>query len=402
MIDIKNKADCCGCSACEQICPQKCILMTEDIEGFKYPIVNNQECIKCGMCIKICPILKQKQEKKLFFQNKELECYSAINRDDKKRLQSSSGGIFSLIAERIIADDGVVFGAAMSKDCRSVHHVFVNSVDEMIEIIGSKYVQSDIGDSFIKAKHELEKGRKVLFSGTPCHIAALKTFLRRDYENLFTIDFICHGVPSPKVWRKYINYREKKDNGIANKVYFRRKVDGWKNFSINIVYEGGKEYVMKKDKDLYMQAFSRDVCLRQSCYQCVFKGTNHASDLTIADFWGVQNISRHMDDDKGTSLIIINSHRGKEIFNAMSSSLVSNKEKFDLAIKYNPAYLYSSKPNRKRKQFFRYLDRMSFDKLIKKEAPRRMTYKERIVFITNKIGITQMLLRIYRKLKTSK
>lgn len=400
MINISNKYECCGCEACAQMCPAKCISIEYDSEGFFYPKVNVNKCIKCGACENVCPIIQEKKSNQ-YKSNKDekIECYSVINKDENVRLRSSSGGFFSIIAEKVLLSGGVVYGAAMSDDCKSVKHIAIQSIEELEKLRGSKYVQSCITDTYKQVKFDLQAGRKVLFSGTPCQVNALKYFLCVDYNNLICVDFICHGVPSPKVWRKYVEYREKRDGSTARKIYFRNKMYGWKNFALKINYDENKVYVKKNSEDLFMQAFLRDVCLRPSCHQCVFKKGNHRSDLIMADFWGVQNVSKDMDDDKGTSLVIVNSERGKNVFYELYSIMECKVEEFDKIEKYNSAYMNSSKPNRKRNKFFYYLDKIEFDVLVKKYARKKINYKEQIINITDKIRLTSVMLKMYHWLQ---
>ncbi|NLZ52236.1 MAG: 4Fe-4S dicluster domain-containing protein, partial [Thermoanaerobacteraceae bacterium] len=221
MIDteIKEKKDCMGCYACKNICSLNCITMQSDNEGFWYPKVNYENCTKCGKCINVCPIMNQKE-----FENKP-QGFACINRDENIRLESSSGGIFTLIAEQVIEDGGVVFGAAFNEKFQ-VEHSYIEVQEELYKFRGSKYVQSKIGETYNQAKKFLEMQRKVLFTGTPCQIAGLKSFLGRPYENLFCIDIVCHGVPSPYVWEKYIKYREKKAGSTTQRIAFRRKDEG--------------------------------------------------------------------------------------------------------------------------------------------------------------------------------
>ena len=204
MISITSKQNCCGCFACANICSNGCIEMHADEEGFLYPSVDTSRCIQCGLCKQVCPILHSYNE----IRGMSPAGYAVINMDEKVRLASSSGGVFSLFAEQTIRDGGVVFGAALSKDCGSVVHIEEDSLSELAKLRGSKYVQSSIGDAYIKTQNALKKGRKVLFTGTPCQIEGLHGFLRKKYENLLCMDLICHGVPSPKVWKKYVCFRE--------------------------------------------------------------------------------------------------------------------------------------------------------------------------------------------------
>ena len=324
MIKIDTPQDCCGCNACVQRCPKQCITMHCDQEGFWYPVVNEQECINCGLCEKTCPVLHPKTE------SKPQKTYAAINNNEDIRLASSSGGIFTILAEETLKQGGVVFGAAFNKNWE-VEHIAVYNTTELEKLRGSKYVQSDIGNCYKEAEQLLKKGRKVLFSGTPCQIAALKLFLNKDYENLTTIDVVCHGTPSPKVWEMYLketNSKILKDipdkkiqyvspmdetyKSCIEAISFRSKITGWKKYSFLLKlnfpnYDGKNTAVFAEDlhKNSFMQCFLANLCLRPSCYTCPARGGKSDSDITLADLWGAEQITPHMDDDKGISLLLI-------------------------------------------------------------------------------------------------
>lgn len=313
MINIKEPKDCCGCNACAQRCPKHCINLQEDHEGFLYPKVDINLCIECGLCEKVCPVINQSIKKE------PLQVFAAINPDEKVRMESSSGGIFTLLAEKVIQENGVVFGARFDENWE-VKHDYAETIEGLAAFRGSKYVQSRVEDNYLKAERFLKKGRKVLFSGTPCQIAGLKKFLRKEYDNLLTVDFICHGVPSPKVWRMYLdeickNYINQGDRKSCIKaINFRNKSLGWKKFSF--FFKLNPTFIRQKNKPIehlelfyknsFMKGFLNDLILRPSCYHCPSKSGKSESDITIADFWGIESLSPNMDDDKGTSLVFIN------------------------------------------------------------------------------------------------
>lgn len=356
-LEIKEKKDCMGCYACYNICPKNCITMESDSEGFWYPKMDYDKCIRCKMCIKVCPIIN-----KVVVENEPL-AYACYNKDENIRTESSSGGIFTLVAEEIINNGGVVFGVGFD-EAFNVVHSYVESNEELCRFRGSKYVQSRIGNTYKQVKYFLEQGREVLFTGTPCQIGGLKSFLGKDYDNLFCMDNICHGVPSPKVWRKYIDYREKKSGSKIKKIDFRLKNQGWKDYSVSFLFENNTEYCKKYSKDLYMRAFLKDVCLRPSCYACEFKTLNRESDITLADFWGIQKILPDMDDDKGTSLIFVNSLKGQTMFEKIKDKIISKEVDINQAVYFNSAAIKSVKLNPNRENFFEKLDELDFDKLV--------------------------------------
>lgn len=363
MIKIDDKNKCCGCHGCMNICAKNAITMIVDEKGFKYPKIDNSKCINCNLCEKVCPIINKKDN------INSPTAYAAYNKDEKIRLESSSGGIFSLVANYILENDGIIFGAAFNDDFQ-VSHIEVNNKDELYKLRTSKYVQSSINDTYKKAKEYLNKGTVVLFTGTPCQIEGLYAFLQKKYVNLYTQDIICHGVPSPKVWQKYMEYRKKQDKNDPVRINFRQKDDGWNLYALLLQYNNSA-YKTNHNDDLFMQAFLKNVCLRDSCYNCAFKDKHRKSDITLADFWGINNIDETMNDDKGTSLVIINSDKGKELFNKIKDKIVSKKVDFEKSIQYNQSMYKSVDIPKTRESFFENLDNLEFDELVKKYTPRR-------------------------------
>lgn len=361
MINIEDKTQCSGCFACASKCPKDAITMKEDDYGFKYPVVDKSKCINCGLCDRVCPIINNKEI------NNEPSAYACINKNENIRMKSSSGGIFTLIAEYILSQNGIVFGAAFN-DLFEVEHISIEKIEELEKLRTSKYLQSSIGNSYKEAKTFLDEGRKVLFTGTPCQIEGLKRFLNNEYENLYTQDIICHGVPSPKVWKRYINYRRNSDKDILKKVNFRNKEKGWKEYSLKLVYSN-KCYSKTQKEEPYMRVFLSNLCLRDSCYACSFKKYNRISDLTLADFWGIDNIDKTLNDDKGTSLVIVNSNKGKKLFDYIKSSCIIKEVDLDEAIKYNKSFISSAGYNKNREGFFKELDNKDFIQLVKKYVP---------------------------------
>lgn len=349
MIKIVKPEDCCGCSACVERCPKQCIAFDEDKEGFRYPVVDISRCIECGLCEKVCPIINDREPSEI------KRVLAAKIHNEEIRKASSSGGVFTAIATEIIEQGGVAFGARFDENWE-VCHSCVEKVEDLSLLRGSKYMQSRIGDSYVKAEQFLKKGRLVLFTGTPCQIAGLHGFLRRDYENLITLDFICHGVPSPKVWRMYIKQLIK-ENKIGpsledvENVNFRAKEHGWSNYSIHIASK--KDIVECAHNDnQYLKAFNMNVLLRPICFSCPFKGGKSGSDLTIADFWGISSVEPSMHDDKGTSMVI---DYGK--MKRLPEDTVAYKPvPTDAVRRYNPSYYHSSQYNGNRVILFGKLD----------------------------------------------
>ncbi len=359
MINVLKKEECTGCHACENICPKQCISMVSDDEGFWYPVVDIAECVNCGLCETVCPINVSHDKT----DNTHI-AYAAINTNEDIRKESSSGGIFSLIAEWILEQGGVVFGAAFDDDFNVIHRS-VDTVDELYLLRGSKYVQSKIGDTYKQAKDYLEQGRKVLFTGTPCQIGGLLTYLNKPYEELYTQDIICHGVPSPAVWKRYVEYRSKEARGaIPRRIAFREKHSSWKRFSVSFYFQNDTEYRDFFDKDPMMKAFLKNLCLRPSCYACAYKSKQRLSDITLADFWGIENIDASMFDDKGTSLVIVHTLKGQKLLNELSG-IDLKEENLDLALKYNSAMVISVARNANRDKFIADAQKYNFAELEK-------------------------------------
>ena len=370
MIEITDKTKCSGCHACQSICPKQCIKMIEDEEGFLYPSVIEEKCIQCGLCEKICPILHPLGNNK---EESDICAYAAYTKDDEIRKNSSSGGMFTEISRWVIERQGVVFGAAFDESFQ-VRHMSAETEEELAKFRGSKYVQSIIGDSYMQAKRFLDEGRWVLFTGTPCQIGGLLKYLPKSYEKLLTQDIICHGVPSPLVWRKYVESQVKRAQASLKGAYFRNKRKGWAKFSLLLQFSSGREYINVLNKDLYMRTFLSDLCLRPSCYDCRFKQKARSSDLTLADFWGIDNVLPEMNDNKGTSLCLVNSDNGRKVFADISERLVFKQVDTDSAIQYNPSMLTSVKKPAKRDAFMLEVEK-SFEKAVKLYLPKVPLYK---------------------------
>ena len=350
MIQITDKHNCCGCSACASICPRHCITMQADSEGFLYPVVNETDCIDCGLCEKVCHELHPYEDRK------PQKVYAALNKDEEVRMKSSSGGIFYLLAEKIITEGGVVFGARFDEQWQVVID-YAETMDGVRAFMGSKYVQARMDTANADAKRFLKEGRKVLFSGTPCQIAGLNHYLRKPHDNLLTVDIICHGTPSPKVWSRYLDEVVTAGRNAIHDVQFRNKRNGWKAFNFTMAYDKDEQAVSlfsHHQQNHYMRAFLRDMILRPSCYQCQAKSGRSYSDITIADFWGINTEMPEMDDDKGTGLVLVNTEKGQS---ALDWSKTNHKETTaDIAIGHNPAYFCSVASHPKRAEFFTRID----------------------------------------------
>ena len=387
MITIKEKKNCCGCAACVQICPKQCISMQADSEGFLYPAVDADICVQCGVCERVCPVLHNPT-----LSAKKPEIYAAYALDTDIREVSSSGGIFSLLAEWVLNHQGLVFGAAFDEDF-SVHHIKVESAADMYKLRGSKYLQSRIENTYAEAKTALEEGKMVLFSGVGCQIAGLRTYLKKDFDNLYTADVLCHGVPSPRLWEKYVREQESCICSNITSASFRSKVQGWKVFSMEHYFDNGQRYCKSLTEDSFMQCFLRNICLRPACHNCQFKKFPRVSDLTIGDAWGIADYMPDMDDDRGTSLVIINSSRGNQLWNAVKNQTKFRKGKMEQLLPPSADSRRSVRPHYRRNRFFRDMEKgVSMEKLAKlsrKPLHRRvLSFGKRVLkSLLKKIGI---------------
>ena len=335
--------------------------MREDEEGFLYPLVDTTLCVNCGLCEKVCPVSHQANSRE------PLSVIAARNNDEKIRSQSSSGGIFTLLAEKVIREGGMVFGARFNNHWEVIHD-YTDSIEGIAAFRGSKYVQSNTGDCFKKAEYLLKQGRIVLYSGTPCQIAGLRNFLQREYDNLITVDVICHGVPSPFVWQKYLKeetaclFRRRKlfrpfsinDIRIVG-ISFRDKIiTGWKQYSFALTFSDkrGDEFCYRKthDENIFMRGFVSDLYLRPSCYNCPAKELKSGSDITIGDFWGIEHIMPHLDDNRGLCCLMVNTERGLKFVNGIDA--VKHNANYKDIVRYNPSIQQSAKLPGHRVEFF--------------------------------------------------
>lgn len=340
MIKIENKADCCGCKSCEQVCPVRAISMENDEEGFWYPQVDLKTCIDCEKCKKTCPEINPCKV------SEKSEAYAAYRKNLDLRLKSQSGGLFSVFAEKVILDGGVVFGAAFDTQWRVIHKS-VRCIDELYLLRGSKYVQSDICNTYQEAESFLKEGRTVLFSGTPCQIQGLKRYLDTEYDKLITIDLICHGVPSPEIWNAYLEEFVGKNNILK----FQQKDKKRKN-AIVYTLKSGKEKVEAYEENLYSKGFYKDLFLRPSCHQCSFKGIERASDITLGDFWGIDRLLPEFGDRYGVSSAIIHTGKGKKIYQEIRNEIYDIKCDTKWVGIENPCLFKSIPINEYRRRFF--------------------------------------------------
>lgn len=350
---------CCGCESCAQICPVNCIKMTENREGFLYPQVNAKRCIGCGKCERVCPVSSPEDDSGFSGQ-----VYAAYAKDEL-RLESASGGLFALIAGRMIREGGTVCGARLSEDCLEVFHVVVENESDLAALRGSKYVQSRMGNVYRETEALLKEGRQVLFSGTPCQVEGLLRFLGKPYDGLITVDLICHGVPSPKAWRQYAEeiWGEKGLSGYS----FRDKSRGWITHLAAAYLAGGEKRLIPWEDDPFCTGFSDDIFLRRCCYDCRFRRAHHSSDITLGDFWGIEAEVPELFDDKGISAVMINSPQGRKIFEDIKGELVYRQVSFEAMARHNAVIRQPDMP-KNREAFFRDIDRLTFRENMRKNG----------------------------------
>lgn len=352
-----GKVNCCGCGACANICPKRCITMQEDEEGFLYPKIDYSKCIKCGLCLKVCPILTAKPDTM-----QVPKVYACKNKNKEILTDSSSGGIFYLLAEEIIKQGGVVYSAKFV-DAYTVAHCRVDKLEDLHKLRKSKYLQSVTADIFPRVKEDLLSGKKVLFTGTGCQIEGLQNYLMKPYENLYTQDIICHGVPSPKTWKLYLQSEKITKDCTIN---FRDKQAGWKDYCLKITKDNEILLSSHHKKNEYMRTFLSDCNIRPSCYDCKFKHLHRNSDITLADFWGIEKSYPEFDSIQGVSAVFIHSKKGAELFASILNKIESKEVTFDSAVKYNQSYFYSAKSNKNRAKFFKNLTKRNFKRRAKK------------------------------------
>lgn len=352
---FENKKDCCACGVCALVCPHGAITMRADEEGFVYPYVNEEKCISCGLCKKMCAFQNKRET------NEPIKAYALARKDAISLKKSASGGVFAGLAEQWIEQGGVVFGASLRK-CNGKLvpcHVSAQSKEELFPLLGSKYVKSDLGQTFLETKELLENGRKVLFSGTPCQIAALKNWLRKDYSELLTIDLVCHGVPDSAMFCDYIEVESKKIGHTIEDFRFRDKEKGW-GMNAKLIYsEKGQQcsVCIPSNSSSFYELFLRGEIYRENCYSCPYANSHRPGDMTIGDYWGIEKQHPEylkpegtLDCEEGVSLLIINTKKGEEAFEKFSSAFKYYPSTFEKAAEYNGQLDHPSRPGSKRRE----------------------------------------------------
>ncbi|GHV12266.1 dehydrogenase [Fibrobacterales bacterium] len=372
MNQIVETSQCVGCAACHDTCAHKAISMQTDAEGFPYPCIDQSKCTDCKMCQKVCPVIHIDDLKKNDFE--EPHCYAAIHKNMKIRWDSTSGGVFSALAEGMYAQGGYVGGAIYNEDF-TVRNYISNNAEDLAKLRSSKYLQSNAEGLFSEIKSILAGNEKVLVCGTPCQMAALRSFLKKDYDNLIIVDFICRGVNSPKVYRKYLDSLEQKFGGKVVYVKAKNKELGWRNLTRKVVFDNGKSYYGVLMQDDFRRGYHTNVFCRPSCYACEFKGFPRIADITIGDYWGIEKVDKNMDNNIGTSVVLINSKKGFDYFNLVKDSLEWISTPFKSVLSGNIALKKSLEPAKiDRELFFKDLDAGTFDDVVQKYFPIKNGY----------------------------
>lgn len=378
MINIQNKVDCCGCNACGDVCPKQAISYTTDNEGFWYPEVDMGKCVECGLCEKVCPIINIKDLKKNDLP--QSICYAAEHKNLEVVFDSTSGGLFSALADIMYKSDGYVGGAVFNEDFKSVRQYISNNKQDLPRLRSSKYLQSSLDGFYCQVRNLVKAGEHVLVCGSPCQMAALRAFLRKDYDNLIIVDYICRGINSPKVWGKYIDSFEERYGSKVVYAKAKSKEYGWRNLTQKVILEDGRHMYETLEQSNFTKGYLHtNAYCRPSCYDCKFKGYPRISDITLADFWGIDNINKTMEKNLGTSLVMINSKKGKAYFEIAKKKINYFNVPFEKAEQGNPALnLPLAPPKVNREQFFEDLDKLTFLQLADKYITNRVGYKSKI------------------------
>ena len=371
MIDIKDKRDCCGCNACGDVCAHKAIKFVVDNEGFWYPEVDKDLCTDCGLCEKVCPMLHLDVAKS--FGQREPKVYGGYHKNIAIRFDSTSGGVFSALANAMYKQGGYVSGAIFNGDW-SVSNYISNNKKDLSSLRSSKYVESNAEGLYKEIKHLLRNGEKVLACGSPCQMAALRTFLGKDYENLIIVDFLCRATNSPKAYRKYLDMLEEQFGGKIVYIKAKNKDHGWRSLARKVVFDNGKVYYGEGHDDHYRRGYHWNYFERPCCYECKFKGLPRIADITMADFWGIEQLDKSLDGNLGTSMILVNTDKGQRYFDMIKSKMEIKEFDSHAAFRGNYSVIMgdccSEPKGYDRKQMFEDMDTMRFDEVANKWWPK--------------------------------
>lgn len=383
-LNEKNKNLCSGCEACKEICPINCITMEYDSEGFLFPVVDKEKCINCNKCVGVCSIFSEK--KNLDEKIKNTEVFAAWNKDEKIRKESSSGGVFSLLAEKTLNNNGIVVGAMFNEN-NVVEHNIVDDIKDLYKLRGSKYVQSSTNGMYSLTKKYLDEGKEVLYSGTPCQIEGFYKFLNKKYENLITCGIVCHSVPSPQIFSAYLKYLENKYKSKAKNIFFRKKIKGWKNSNFYVEFENKNIFEESIYKNYFFQGFGSYLYSRKSCYFCKYKLN---SDIIIGDFWGIELSKPEIDDNKGISLVILTTKKGKETIKELKDKMKIYKSSFEQSIIKNPHVIFSAKNFKEREKFYLDYNKLGFEGIVNKYLE---TDKRKLTFLSFLYRVKRKIIR---------
>ena len=356
MTSVHADPVCCGCAACLNICPKQCIKMVPDDEGFSHPIVDITTCVDCGLCEKVCPMLHP------FSEEEPISTIVATNKDDEVRKRSSSGGFFYALAEMVISRNGIVFGASFDEHWNvSIRHT--DNIEGVKKFQGAKYVQAEIGKSYLLVRTYLQEGRWVLFTGLPCQISGLKHFLDKDYKKLITAECVCHSVPSPKVWRSYLN--SVSEERTIKDINFRNKDEGWSHYGYQLVinFNNGESF-KAPSSNVYMQGLVQNLTVRPSCAKCTAKNGRSHADFSMGDYWGVWDLQPELDDNKGTSIVVIHTKKAVDLLPLLNIKV--KKANLEEARKYNLGLDKPTPLHYRHETFFRNVGKSPTEKLLSK------------------------------------
>lgn len=397
MVIVKEKAQCCGCTACYNVCPRSAIAMKADEEGFTYPVVDMAQCVECGLCTEVCPVQTAKKDDSM-----PLQAYILQTRDNALLNGCAAGGFFSSIAKHVAEQGGVVYGAMFDENMRVIH-AGKTQPEEVSAFSSSKYVQSDMGTIFRETEQNLKKGKLVCFSGTPCQIEGLKNYLRKDYENLITVDVVCHGVPSPMLWEEYLHVMEKNAHSKVEAANFRSKTYGYRSGSLELKYKNRKKHFGTKRNDMMVKSFFSEISSRPSCYQCAFKKPRHASDLTMFDCKHAAALVEGLtDNDRGYTNLFVQTEKGAGFLASVKDLFALYPVDAETAISYDGIMVRSSaKAHKNRWEFYRVVTEHSLEEAVKKFIP--ISAKDRVMVsfrsVLYRMGILEQARNFMKKIE---